>query len=79
SVRDALDTALVAAGADSLQPGDLALPYAALLRALLAMTLAAPTAGQSAFLSQSIGRLSSPVDQQAITALSAQMGAWATL
>lgn len=78
-VRAALDAALVAAGAESLQPSDLALPYAALLRALLGMTVAAPTAGQSAFLSQAIGRLSSPVDQQAITALSGQMGAWASL
>ena len=60
-------------------PGDLALPYVALLRALLSMTAEPPTVGQAAFLSQAIGRLRAPVDQQAITALSAQMGAWAGL
>lgn len=79
AVRGALDAALVAAGAESIQPGDLALPYVALLRALLGMTVATPTPGQVAFLSQAIGRLSGPVDQQAITALSAQIGAWAGL
>jgi protein-tyrosine phosphatase len=78
-VRGALDAALVETSAETLAPGDLALPYVALLRALLGMTTSPPTAGQAAFLSQAIGRLRAPVDQQAITALSAQMGVWASL
>ena len=78
-VRSALDAALVEASAESLQPGDLALPYGALLRALLGMTISPPTQGQIAFLAGSISRLSTPVDQGEITALSAQMGAWASL
>jgi protein-tyrosine-phosphatase len=78
-VRGALDAALVETSAETLAPGDLALPYVALLRALLSMTTSPPTAGQAAFLSQAIGRLRAPVDQQAITALSAQMGVWASL
>jgi protein-tyrosine-phosphatase len=78
-VRSALDAAVVEASAESLQPGDLALPYAALLRALLGMTINAPTPGQVAFLSESVGRLAAPIDQQAITALSAQMGVWPSL
>jgi protein-tyrosine-phosphatase len=59
--------------------GDLAAAYVGLLRAALAMTPAAPSAGQLAALRAAVGQLAGPISQPDLNELSARLGGWATL
>jgi protein-tyrosine-phosphatase len=67
------------ASAQPLQNDDLAVAYGALLKALLNLAFAPPNPGQISFLSRAIGRMRAPIDQQAISQLSNQMGNWTKL
>lgn len=60
-------------------PDDLAVAYAGVLRAALALTASPPTDGQLAALQQAVERLGAPVSHEDITGLSGQLGGWAGL
>ncbi len=60
-------------------PADLCVAYAGLLRAALALTPAPPSAARLAALGEGVARLAAPVDQEALTRFSAQLGGWSSL
>jgi protein-tyrosine-phosphatase len=74
--RQQLTDHITAAGAISLSSHDLAQAYTAMLLALLALHTAMPSREQLALLSSAIKRLHAPVDQPAMSELTALVGRW---
>jgi protein-tyrosine-phosphatase len=74
--RQRLATEIQAASDISLQPGDMAHAYVAMLRALLDMQQATPDAARCQMLHDATERLRHPIDQQAITDMSRMLAGW---
>jgi protein-tyrosine-phosphatase len=76
--RSRLADEIRAAGTIQLAPEDLAQSYSALLLALLDMRATPPGASQCATLRAALQRLHQPIDQHALTELSATLPTWTT-
>jgi protein-tyrosine-phosphatase len=74
--RQRLAEELQAASDISLQPGDMAQAYVAMLRALLDMQQTPPNAARCQTLHDAVEHLRHPIDQQAITDVSRMLAGW---
>jgi protein-tyrosine-phosphatase len=79
AARERIEADLGAVAAAPRDGGDLAAAYVGLLRAALAMTLAAPSPGQVEALRAAAARLGDSIGQADLNELSAWLGGWATL
>lgn len=79
AAREQIEATIAVAVAHPASATDMVAAYGALLRAALALTAAAPSAGQLAALQDALSRLDQPIEADAIGALSLQLGGWAML
>jgi protein-tyrosine-phosphatase len=79
AARERVEADLTTIAATPRDQADLAAAYVGLVRAALAMTPAAPSAGQIAALRDAIARLNRSVGQPDLNELSARLGGWGAL